>query len=81
MDLTVRQRALVIEMDARQFPPADGINRLAVRCAQLERALAEARAQLAAQHQRLTGWAPVIEYDGSFEPINTLMVDHDGPVG
>lgn len=43
MLLATRQRALQLELDARQHPPADAINRLAVYAAELERALAETR--------------------------------------
>lgn len=41
MDMTVRARALAIEMEARQHAPAAALNLLAVRCAQLEAWCAE----------------------------------------
>jgi hypothetical protein len=41
-----RQRALQLELEARQHPPADAVNRLAVYAAQLERALTETRDEL-----------------------------------
>lgn len=70
MDMTVRARALAIEMEAREHAPAAAINALAIRCAQLEARCAEweRRAEEASAVPRFT-------YDGSFEPINTLMVD------
>jgi hypothetical protein len=37
---------LQLELEARQHPPADAINRLAVYAAQLERALTETRDEL-----------------------------------
>jgi hypothetical protein len=58
----VRARAVTLEIEARQHAPADAINRLAVYAAQLERALADTRRELAELHQRLAGWSPLVEY-------------------
>lgn len=58
MDMTVRQRALAIEMNARQYAPATAVNALAVRVAQLEAACRELRAENA--KLKADGWrAPV----------------------
>lgn len=99
MDQTVRARALAIEMDARQYPPADALNRLAVRCAQLEAQVASQQRygmELVREIEQLRAHALAggkFAYDGSFEPVNTLLVDGvtstgpfdvivtDGPVG
>jgi hypothetical protein len=55
MDMTVRQRALAIEQDARQYHPATAVNALAVRCAQLESALVLAQRRIA-QLGAVAGW-------------------------
>lgn len=44
--MTVRARALALEMEARQYPPAAAVNMLAVHAAKLESAVAELRDQL-----------------------------------
>ena len=68
MDMTVRARALAIEMEARQHAPAAAINALAVRCAQLEAWCAEWRRRAEAAEAALP---EIVEYVGA----------GNGPVG
>lgn len=87
MDMTVRARALAIEMEAREHAPAAAINALAVRCAQLESWCAEwkRRAVIAeAGHvdvRSLVAVGPV--GNGLDVPVEhrPTLATPDGPVG
>lgn len=68
MDMTVRARALAIEMEAREHAPAAAINALAVRCAQLEAWCAEWKRRAEAARAELP---EIVEYVGA----------GNGPVG
>lgn len=82
MDQTVRARAFTIESEARQMAPATAINALAVRYAQLEARLVAQTARAESAERELASYrtGQPRQFDGSFEPFNTL-VEHDGSVG
>lgn len=65
MDMTVRARALAIEMEAREHAPAAAINALAVRCAQLEAWCAEWKRRAEAAEAAEAALPEIVEYVGA----------------